>query len=203
MVKTRAKILKYLGENPEASAGGLARALDLTPANIRYHLEILVGMGQVQISGQRPAGGAGRPINLYNLSSQTLGENLEPLLEAFLESLEDPAGLERAAEIMASRLITVQPDRKMNRVTLYNQAVEALNQHNYHASWGARPEGPRIELRHCPYRDLALTHPRICLIDRELISRLCRIPMKMTRKRSFGSNPYSPCFFLPGDPEQD
>jgi predicted ArsR family transcriptional regulator len=53
----------------------------MTPANIRYHLDILEKEGLVQVGDKRPTGGAGRPILLYRLTSFSLGDNMIPLLE--------------------------------------------------------------------------------------------------------------------------
>jgi predicted ArsR family transcriptional regulator len=173
----------------------MARALDLTPANIRYHLQILLEEGWIKVTGQRPAGGAGRPRFLYNLSAKSLGESLEILLGAFLEVIERE--IESISTQIAETLAKDLPDKRLNKITQYNQGVEFLNQLNYHASWGPRPKGPQVELRHCPYKELPLTHPHICRIDQRLISRLFDIKMKMSQRREFGVNPYSPCVFIP------
>lgn len=195
MQRTRSKILHYLHLNPGKSAGELGRFLEMTTANIRYHLDILSDKGDIQISGQRPAGGAGRPIYLYNLSSQSLGDNLAGLLEAVFESIEKHPDPDSILEMIASRLADKHLPEKVNRITLYNLAVEYLNSLNYHASWGAHLEGPRVELRHCPYRDLARTNPLICQVDQLLLSRLFQISLVLNQKRVFGNNPFSPCTF--------
>jgi predicted ArsR family transcriptional regulator len=192
---TRSKILNYLQHNPGKSAAELGRVLEMTPANMRYHLDILLDQGEVQISGQRPAGGAGRPIHLYNLSSQTLGDSLPALLQAVFASLEKHPDPDPLLEMIASSLADKHLPGKNNRVTLYNLAVEYLKSFNYHASWGAHPEGPRVELRHCPYGDLARTNPKICQVDQILLSKLFQIPLILTQKRVFGNNPFSPCVF--------
>lgn len=194
MQKTRQNILSFLIYNPGSSAADLARALEMTPANIRYHLNLLLDEGKIQTSGRRSAGGAGRPISLYNLSSKNLGDSLQPLLAAFLEVLseqENEAFLERVGDMM----VQTKAGQIPNRIQRFNQAVEYLNDLNYHANWEARPEGPRVELRHCPYKDLALSHPRICLIDQRIISKLFNTPMVLIQKRTFGNNPFSPCVF--------
>lgn len=195
MQPTRREILNYLQHNPSISAGELARVLDMTPANIRYHLDILLEKGEVQISGQRPAGGAGRPIYLYNLSSQTLGDSLPELLEAVFESFENHSDPDLIIDMIASSLANEYWPGKGNRITLFNQAVEYLNGLNYHASWGAHPDGPRVELRHCPYRDLAQTNPLICQVDQLFLTKLFQLPLFLTQKRVFGNNPFSPCIF--------
>ena len=195
MQKTRKDILGYLENNHLVSAGDLARVLDMTPANIRYHLKILLDDGRIQVSGMRPAGGSGRPIYLYNLSSPSLGENLERLLESFLDNLEKHPDQELIREDIADRISKDHSREKLGKVKLYNQAVEILIGLNYHASWQARPEGPQIELRHCPYRSLALNNSQICMIDQALISNLLDTPMALVQKRTFGKNPFSPCIF--------
>jgi len=112
-------------------------------------------LGWVQISGKRGTGGAGRPIKLYNRTSSTLGTNIELLLGAMLESLaakkSADSNLRSIAETLAAKT-NLNPD---NRILRFNQALEYLNKLNYHASWEARPDGPQVMLRHCPYRDLA------------------------------------------------
>ena len=89
MQPTRMKILRYLEKFPSSSAREISRYLDMTAANIRYHLEFLVDSEKVQISGERPTGGAGRPILLYTLTSAVIGINLIPLLEAVIESIDN------------------------------------------------------------------------------------------------------------------
>jgi predicted ArsR family transcriptional regulator len=62
-VKTsRQKILDYFRMHPIASAGELSRAMLMTPANARHHLNILVEQGAlVQVGERAPAKGRGRP----------------------------------------------------------------------------------------------------------------------------------------------
>ena len=194
---TRRKILEYLINNPGTSAGELGRVLEMTPANIRYHLDLLLENDEVQISGQRPAGGAGRPIYLYNLSSKTLGDSIFPLLEVIFETLPEHPDSDEILEKIVSNLVKNHLPEDSNPITRYNKAIGYLNKLNYHASWDARPDGPRVELRHCPYRDLALDNPLICQVDQKLLSRLFQIPLKLAQKRTFGNNPFSPCIFKP------
>jgi len=192
---TRQKILAYLNSHPGAAAVEISRSLDLTAANIRYHLGLLIESGWVQISGKRGTGGAGRPIKLYNRTSSTLGTNIELLLGAMLESLaakkSADSDLLSIAETLAAKT-NLNPD---NRILRFNQALEYLNKLNYHASWEARPDGPQVMLRHCPYRDLAKDDTQLCQFDNHLVSILFDTSLELTQKRSFGNNPFSPCIF--------
>jgi predicted ArsR family transcriptional regulator len=185
---TRQKILVYLNTHPGASAVEISHSLDLTAANIRYHLGLLIESDWVQVSGKRGSGYAGRPIKLYNLTSLSLGTNIEQLLAAMLESL--------AAKKSANSDLRSIAETLAAKINL-NQALEYLNQFNYHASWEARPDGPQVILRHCPYLDLAKNHSLLCQFDNHLISILFDTPLELVQKRSFGKDPFSPCIFKP------
>lgn len=192
MQKTRQEILDYLADRPQAASGEIARYLDLTPANIRYHLEILLDQGLIQISGERKAGHAGRPILLYNLAPNALEENIAHLARSLITVLmESPAS---AADI-ARAFLGDRADRSLKGIHLLNQAVEILDEFAYHASWKATRQGPQVELKHCPYRDLAKEGNMVCQIDEALISDLLQTRMVLDKKRHFGPDPYSPCVF--------
>ncbi len=199
MQSTRSKILRYLEDNPRSSAEDISRYLEMTAPNIRYHLEILKQEGLVQVSDSRSPGGAGRPILLYNLTSESLGNNLYPLLKTMLERIARSEKPREEIRQIAESFTGDKQVKTVNRVKRYNLAVEFLVDHNYRASWEARPGGPRIILRHCPYLDLASSHPLLCQFDEELLSSLCGIKLILTQKRSFGTDPYSPCVFNPSE----
>jgi predicted ArsR family transcriptional regulator len=197
MQTTRTAILQYMTHHPGSSAADLGRFLEMTPANIRYHLGILEAEGLVQVSGQRPVGGSGRPILLYNLRSETLGENILPVLEAILEALSGRADINLILEDIASCLVADVPAAPGNRISTLNQAVAFLNEHHYRANWKATPAGPQVELRHCPYRDLAQTQQHLCRIDELVLSAIFKTRLDLFQKREFGKNPFSPCVFRP------
>jgi len=195
--KTRQQILTYLNTHPGATALEISRYLDLTPANIRYHLGLLVTSGLIQISGKRGPGGAGRPTKLYNLTSRFLGSNIESLLAVILETLGSDISADETLRSIAEILAEKAGLKPGNRIQKYNQALEYLNQLDYHANWEAHPQGPQVILRHCPYRDIAKDQDQICQIDSYLLSILFDTNLELTRKRSFGTNPFSPCIFKP------
>ena len=118
------------------------------------------------------------------------------LLEAFLEWMENTRVADQIEKEIAGLLVGELTPAE-NRIQRYNQGIQFLNQHRYHASWEARPEGPRITLRHCPYQDLAEKHPLLCQVDEQLLSKLIAEDMTLSAKRQFGNNPYSPCIFNP------
>ena len=196
MQPTRERILHYLGGHPPTSAEELGRYLEMTPANIRYHLEILEDEGLVHVVGKRPTGGAGRPILLYSLTSASLGENLEPLLEGFFAMLQGSDNVDQALEEVAKYIIQERHQETKNRVERFNKGIEVLNSMNYHANWVASPHGPRIELRHCPYRDLAQDYSILCQLDHKLLQVLFSTELTVFQLRTRQENPLSsPCIF--------
>jgi len=197
MQATRTEILGYLNSHHSSSAAEMGRFLEMTPANIRYHLAILEDEGLVQVSDQRSGGYAGRPILLYNLTSKTLGDNILNLMGVMLKTLgesdENGTMLERITSLIQEEFQS-EPG---NRISTFNQAVEFLNEHHYYASWKATPDGPQIELRNCPYQDLAQTHSQLCQIDERVLSSIFKTEFTLIQKRDFGKNPFSPCIFKP------
>ncbi len=197
MQSTRTEILEYLITHSNSSAADLSRFLEMTPANIRYHLAILEKEGLVQVSGQRTRGYAGRPILLYNLTSPTLGENVLELLGILLEALGEGEDSRVMLNKITGLILEDFKTEKGNLISSYNQAVAFMNERHYRASWKATPDGPQIELRHCPYRDLAKTHPQLCQLDEQIVSSIFNTELALTKKRDFGKNPFSPCIFKP------
>ena len=193
---TRERIFTYLQNHPPSSAGDISRYLEMTSANIRYHLDILIDRGLVCVAGERPAGGVGRPILLYSLTSNSLGDNLKPLLRALLSEMNESENQEQVINKITDNLIKGKLEGRRNRVQRFNEGIEFLNTMHYHASWEARPQGPQVELRHCPYQDLAKTQPALCLLDEKLLQRIFGAELTLVQKREFGKNPYSPCVFL-------
>jgi predicted ArsR family transcriptional regulator len=84
MPTSRQKILAYIRKQQTASAMEISRAMKMTSANARYHLEHLEANGLIEVAGQRRKEGRGRPLRVYGLSRTTLGDNLDNLADALL-----------------------------------------------------------------------------------------------------------------------
>ena len=194
MQKTRGEILLYLSDHPNSGAGEIARFLDLTAANIRYHLDILTEQGAIQVSGERRAG-AGRPVLLYTLSPYSLGDSTKRMTGALLSVVaKGEGGRDQADSVAINFLDGVATDARRD-VQRFNQAIEVLDQFHYHASWKATREGPEVEFKHCPYQDLAKDHPLLCQVDEAILSELFQTPLRLKQRRDFDEHPYSPCIF--------
>jgi predicted ArsR family transcriptional regulator len=166
---SRQTILVYLGQHKGASALEISRALRVTPANIRYHLSILVADGRAQVLGLRYEHGRGRPLQVYGLSEAALGDNLAGLVGAlFSQVLENCTGAELDAVLqrIASSLVPVQVGQADGQLTRrLAQLIAQLNRSGYAARWEAHAAAPRIIFERCPYAAVIAKYPQLCRID--------------------------------------
>lgn len=199
---TREQILSYLETYKRASALELSGAINVTAANIRHHLHLLLEEELVQVVGKRPGKGPGRPQVLYGLTSLALEDNLQGLLRAILDHFQRTTdGAEESDRIYQNiaRSLLGRPSMEdsTSPIDRFNAAVNHLNDLGYHASWEAHPAGPRIIFKHCPYRGLPRDYPGLCHMDEAMVSILTGAEMELAQKRSPSSPQTSPCIFSP------
>jgi predicted ArsR family transcriptional regulator len=195
---TREKILTYLQEQRLATVETLSRQYGLTRADIRYHLNVLMTEGVIEIACRdvsQPTG-RGRPKQFFRLAVGETPDNLPNLCSALLVALR-AASPDPWAEL-AVRLVELMPGGQHladSTVQRFNAAVERLSQHGYQARWEAHAAGPRILLRNCPYAAVLPDHPELCEMDRVLLSYLTKLPQQqITRINLLGGKPPA-CIF--------
>lgn len=175
MTTSRQKILTHLKKTRAATAREIARALKLSPPNVRHHLSVLGSDGRVEVTGLRESERRGRPEKLYSLAQSALGDNLSVLVEALLA---DKVNARRVGARMAQSqgltdLSTVDPVAK--RLTLL---VEKLNEMHFQARWEAGAEGPRVLFGRCPYAKVIAAHPEICQMDAAMLEAALSRPIQ-------------------------
>jgi predicted ArsR family transcriptional regulator len=180
LTTSRQNLLEYIQEHQAVTASELARALRMTNANARHHLSSLVREGVLEVVGEQPARGRGRPSALYSLSTGIRGDNLgviaHHLLKRMLSSLtpeEQSFALKELAGQLAGN--PVSPENDSSRKTLTQRlykAVLRLNELQYKARWEAHSGGPRVILAYCPYARILDQHPELCSLDRFMIEGL-------------------------------
>lgn len=195
---TRQKIVAYIHEHRTAAAPEIGTALDLTAAAVRYHLGALLQAGSIEAVPLEGPHSRGRPITAYRLTSQVHPHNLHELADMLLDVLETShapgAGLS-ISELLAEKLLQVDrlPDNLTQRL---NRTIQLLNEKYYQARWEARPEGPRITFRNCPYAALIPEHPELCQMDLQLLKKIGKQPfVQQTRIDQSTSSPPA-CVFL-------
>ena len=191
---TRQKILEYLKRNRTVSSRELARDLQMTPANARYHLGILVADGRVEVTTQRQMG-RGRPEKVYRLAGTLVGNNLSALADALLTEADGKVEMEALGRRLAGENAAVDQPLMRRLVS----TVERLNDMHYQARWEAGAGGPRIVLGHCPYATVIEDHPTLCQMDTVLLGELLAGQVRQVAKLEEGAGglPYCVFVFLP------
>lgn len=178
MLTSRQKIVDYLKKHLVSTAGELSRAMQMTPANARHHLKILVDQGVVRQVGERNAANQrGRPEKIYRLADTLRQNNLGLLAGLLLRVIQhpgDPADNHQILQDLAEKMMeTVGIEalpRSLGSRLVY--AMQKLNQLHYQARWEARPGAPEIHFGQCPYQEIIAEHPELCQMDIILLQRM-------------------------------
>lgn len=180
MSETRQQIMEILERQKTASPAQLSRSLQVSAADVRYHLQKLVEAGLVEIAGRQHTGERGRPRRLYRLTSQARRDNLAGLAKALLQVVQQQgaSGLTETARLLgeAPHAVTAPAGRRLF------QAVQMLNTLHYQARWEAHARSPRLLLGNCPYAEIIHDHPELCQMDKRLVEQLSGLPAEQTAK---------------------
>jgi len=185
MQKTRERILDYLTENHQATAGELSALLDLTGANVRHHLSVLERDGRVEVIGQTEPDGRGRPTLIYALTREAQPDGLAALARALLDELaatRSPAQLEARIARVAELLRAEAGDDARSITARLTAAAARMTELNYRAHWEAHAEGPQIILGNCPYAAIIDEHPELCHMDVALLTAIVGDDMSLDER---------------------
>lgn len=217
MKTVRQQVLDYIRTRRVVTANELSQAMQMTPANARHHLNILVEEGLVQVVGKMPAQGRGRPVIRYGLRDQTGGQDLRSLCSVVLDELlsgvaecNDEELMDRLAHRLADHLKAIKgssvEQSAVSQAHLHLsqrllQAVNLLNQLNYAARWEAHAQAPRIILGQCPYRAIIDRYPQLCQMDQALLSRMTASGALQTARLVPDGRGLEHCIFVLGGRE--
>jgi predicted ArsR family transcriptional regulator len=199
---TRQRIMEFLQFHRHASAAELSRALHVTAANIRHHLSILEEEGVVAVTGQRPASGRGRPVNIFALSQQASLHNLDRLASSLLrcwqagEKEAPPLKVLAAAMLEDGAEASSSQQKASSQTRRLTQAVDRLNEMNYQARWEAHASGPRLIFGHCPYLSILDRHPEMCRLDAFLLEEMLGVKVVQQVRREPNPQGLPQCVFV-------
>lgn len=194
MKTSRQIIFEFIQIHRVVTAADIGQAFQMTRANARHHLNILLKQGLIEIMGHLPASGKGRPANLYAVSNSSLGNNLPLLLEALLLNLKNTLTKDNydiflhhmtanfLDKIYEGGCTNSKSDQNKNLTQRLFKTIQILNQHNFYARWEAHSLAPRIILDHCPYLAIIDNNPEICQVDKYLIEELVEDKVVQTSK---------------------
>lgn len=197
MQSTRQKILAHLESHHAAAAVEISRALGVTTANVRHHLNVLLEMGLVEIAGQLPNAGRGRPTLLYMTTHQAQSNNFPALAAALLREvvITSKRNVGKRLQRIANNL-----SDGVNKDTPITQRLYAVTRHlndmQYKSHWEAHADGPRVILGQCPYAAIIEEHPELCTMDAFILEDMLEAEVEQTAKIEYRPAGVPHCIFV-------
>ena len=117
---TRQRIMNFLEIRNQATAVELSQVLNMTQANIRHHLSILMREGLVEVVGQNQSTGRGRPTHLYMPTRQAQKHSLDILARILFDEIQSIRSTkEREARIKRlAKQLAVNVENKNKSITI-------------------------------------------------------------------------------------
>jgi predicted ArsR family transcriptional regulator len=183
----RDEIIAYLITNRSASVSELASALDVTRADVRYHIKLLLTKQLIEIAPEPLAKknrGRGRPGASFQLTNKSLPDNYQVLAATLLRHYlhERHRSIEETVESLAALIFSDFPEIKGASTQQMNQVVNELNKHHYHAHWEARRDGPAFIFENCPYAAILADFPFLCEMDRQFLIKCIHLPVTLQQR---------------------
>ncbi len=144
---TSQEILTLLSSNPLLTVKEISQRLNLTKADIRYHISRLEAEGQIKSASAQPKQvqtKPGRPAKVFTVSDQVYPDNIKELMQTWfsLSGLK-PETLQTAAQLMVNNFAI--SDTLLHSVfQTMNHIITELNHRHYNARWEIKPHGPVI-----------------------------------------------------------
>lgn len=186
MQSTRWGILEILKRKGQSSVDDLAEALKLTPMGIRQHLMILQRDGLVEATEVRRK--TGRPHYVFSLTesaNELFPRRYHHLLHMLIEEIKSesgPEGLERLLGRLADKVVEGSKDRVAGKgfEARVAETAKLLEEGGSLAEWSPQNGGYVIKEFNCPYYFVASRHPELCVVSKEIISRLVDADVERT-----------------------
>jgi predicted ArsR family transcriptional regulator len=177
---TRSEILKLIQLSNHQTVSQLAVELELAPATVRRHLDILQRDGLLDFEEKRE--GAGRPEHVFRLTpkgfetgpreyDRLLIDMISEVANLTTDQLNGKSGtqvIKQVFETMADRIAKVVVADE-TRAPI-DKLLELLELRHYDPEWDTNNGTIRIQLNNCPYRSAAMMNPVICSFDSRLIA---------------------------------
>ena len=180
---TRMEVLELLRRKRRCSAETIASDLGVTPNAVRQHLTNLERDGFVVSHPERS--GRGRPALLFSLTERAdsvFPKRYGQLATMVLQEVQEMGGpgaldeifarvAERHAHGIEHELVGLDFDERLKRVVAWIGRAGTL------AEQSDTPEGVKVTIHNCPFRNTALKFPQVCSITPQLITRLLGAPV--------------------------
>lgn len=183
---TRDMILEIIQNRETETVNGLAEELNLAPATIRRHLDILQRDGLVKFTEVRH--GTGRPEFSFSLTerghetlpkhySEMLGKLISKLASFEAGSLNEKSGdqvLNEMLREMAQESVDLHGDADNGVPRL----MEILRDQDFSPEVNEHKGKVELSLMSCPFRSVAINNPSLCAYDIAVIEAVTASPVE-------------------------
>jgi predicted ArsR family transcriptional regulator len=203
--RTRDRVCQQVLQVGPVTAADLARTLELTPAAVRRHLDVLLEQGLVTVR-EAPAGGRrgrGRPARLFVLTDaghaamETGYDDLATQALRYLATVAGPDAVRRfaterlaASEARYRALVEAAGSDPLARA---EALAEALSADGFAASTralgvGGVSIGTQLCQGHCPVQHVAREFPELCEAETDSFSRLLGVHVQRLATLAHGEH---------------
>jgi DeoR family transcriptional regulator, suf operon transcriptional repressor len=179
---TREHVLKTLLTHERSTINELAKAVGINPISVRHHINKLEA--EYLVASEEERHGVGRPRRVYYLTEkgreqfptryiQFTIRLLEQLKETMPTSMLNQLFSEMARDMASdyeSALDGLSIEERLDVVK------ELLTNEGFTVEWEKEANQYKIREINCPYYQVGITHPEVCVLDETLISTLLDIP---------------------------
>ncbi|MBS3751980.1 MAG: winged helix-turn-helix transcriptional regulator [Anaerolineales bacterium] len=183
---TRERVLKNLLLNQRCTVNELAEAVDINPISVRHHVNKLEAEGLITSEEERH--GVGRPRLVYSLTKRGMErfpKRYLTLTLRILDQLEDTLSKKAVSElfqdIAEDMAEEMTQDIEIEQLTMkerLNLLQEVMTSKGYTVTLSEQDDTYHVIEASCPYHHVGESHPEICAVDQELISRFVAVPPK-------------------------
>ena len=182
MKSTRDKILQTLLKKPRSTINDLADVVGINPISVRHHLTNLQMEGLVEAKEERH--GVGRPRLVYVLTDEGM-EHFPTrylrlttrLLAQMKESMPGPMVSKLFGQIAEDLANEYARDVKgLSMEERLDLVKDLLAQEGFTMEWEKKGSQYQIHEVACPYYQIGVAHPEVCVVDQTLISKMLALP---------------------------
>jgi predicted ArsR family transcriptional regulator len=183
--RTRDRVAQLLLERGSATAAELGKALGLSPAAIRRHLDAMLASGDVVSRERRGPGhrGRGRPARVFLLTDEARvrrgRHTYDDLAVAALRWIASSGGPAAVSEFAVQRVAALEARCRAamegagdDPLARAEALASALTAEGYAASASAIASGGQLCQHHCPVAHAAAEFPQLCEAETQVISHL-------------------------------
>jgi len=182
--RTRDRVAKLLLARGSATAAELGKALGLSPAAIRRHLDAMLADGLVVGRDRPPRAprGRGRPARVFALTEtarEAFPHHYDGLATAALRWIGEQGGRPAVAAFAAAQVAALEERCRLamegagdDPLARARALAEALTAEGYAANASVIASGGQLCQHHCPVAHVAAEFSELCEAETRVISRL-------------------------------